>query len=171
MRRWWPLPVLALLAVGAAMAAKPFAGMPAPTMAASTMAGTASARTVPFDTAHSRVGFRLATRWGQRLRGEFPAYEGEVHVDADGRRAVRVVLDSTRMEVVGHPRYTRWARGPDFFDVARFPTIEFRSETYGDALLRDGGPLPDFVHEERDPSAARQRLVTGGEASQEALHA
>lgn len=101
----------------------------------------AAPHALPFDTAHSRVGFQLATRWGQRLRGTFPAYEGEVVVHPDGRREVRVHLDTARMEITGHPRYTAWARGPEFFDAARFPAIEFRSETYDASLLLDGGPL------------------------------
>ena len=60
---------------------------------------------------------------------------------AAARRGVRVRLDSARMEITGHPRYTQWARGPDFFDVAGFPSIEFRSETYDEALLIEGGAL------------------------------
>ena len=141
MRRRWSWLVLAALA---AMPAAPVgAGMPAngfPAMAVPADPVPAS-RDLPFDTAHSRVGFRLTTRWGQRLRGEFPVYEGEVRVHPDGRREVRVRLDSTRMQIVGHRRYTRWARGADFFDVLAFPTIEFRSEAYDGSLLRDGGAL------------------------------
>lgn len=87
------------------------------------------------------MGFRLATRWGQRLRGAFPVHEGEVRVHEDGRRDVNVRLDSRRMEIAGHGRYTRWARGPEFFDAANHPVIEFRSETYDPALLREGGKL------------------------------
>lgn len=99
------------------------------------------AQTLPFDPAHSSVGFQLRTRWGQRLRGDFPAYDGEVRVFGDGNRQVRVRLDSDGMEIVGHPRYTRWARGPEFFDVANHPSIEFVSENYDPSLLRDGGTL------------------------------
>ena len=131
--RWRALlPGLALLA--ATLAAPAWAsGPPGPADAAGSV--------LPFDPAHSRVGFHLRTRWGQRMQGDFPVYEGEVRIDGDGGREVRVRLDSTRMAITGHPRYTRWARGDEFFDVARFPGIEFRSETYDDALLRDGGPL------------------------------
>src|SRR5688500_9927044 len=97
---WW----LALLVavVGAGM---PPAGFAAPAAPASDP--VAAPRVLPFDTAHSRVGFRLQTRWGKQLRGEFPGYEGEVRVYPDGRRDVRVRLDSTRMRIVGHQRYTR----------------------------------------------------------------
>lgn len=119
--------------------------MLAATLAAATAmpvgAGAPTSTVLPFDESHSSVGFRLRTRWGQRLQGDFPAYEGEVRVTADGRREVRVRLDSTEMVITGHPRYTRWARGESFFDVARFPTISFRSETYDASLLHDGGAL------------------------------
>lgn len=130
-RRWRP--GLALLAAMLAV--------PAGAVSAANEVGDGERRTLPFDPAHSRVGFHLRTRWGQRLRGGFPAYEGEVRVGADGRREVWVRLDSTRMEIEGHRRFTRWARGPEFFDIARFPGIEFRSETYDDTLLREGGSL------------------------------
>lgn len=122
---WW-------LAVLAVMLVAPARGDEGASRAASVL---------PFDTTHSRVGFRLQTRWGQHLRGEFPAYAGEVRVYPDGRRDVRMRLDSTRMHIVGHRRYTRWAKGPDFFDVAGFPVIEFVSETYDATLLREGGAL------------------------------
>ena len=67
------LPGLALLA----------ATLVAPAGAAAAQGG--APQTLPFDTAHSRVGFHLRTRWGQRLQGEFPAYAGEVRIGADGR--------------------------------------------------------------------------------------
>lgn len=138
MIRWWlavPATVLvALVATG--MPATSFAAMAEPPSSPDP-----SPQVLPFDRTHSRVGFHLRTRWGRHLRGEFPAYEGEVRVYPDGRRDVRVRLDSTRMQIVGHPRYTEWAKGEDFFDVAGFPTIAFASETYDATLLRDGGAL------------------------------
>ncbi len=36
------------------------------------------ARTETFDSAHSRFGFELRTRWGMKLEGVFPRHEGEV---------------------------------------------------------------------------------------------
>ena len=127
MLRPWPVPMLALLVAMAAAGAEPQA--------------PAEPRAIPLDTAHTRVGFRLATRWGQRLRGSFPVHEGEVRLHDNGRRDVSVRLDSRHMAIDGNRRYTRWARGPEFFDVASHPVIEFRSETYDAALLRDGGDL------------------------------
>lgn len=123
------------------LAALAWLPLAAPAPAAAPAAGNAPSRTLPFDPDHSHVGFDLRTRWGQRLRGDFPAHEGEVRVFGDDRRQVRVRLDSTQVRIVGHARYTRWARGPEFFDVAAHPAVTFVSEHYDAALLLAGGPL------------------------------
>ena len=93
------------------------------------------------DPVHSRVGFELHTRWGRALQGRFPRFDGEVVVRPDGRRQVRLQLHAASVEILGHPRYTQWARGPGFFDMARHPRIEFVSEPYSEALLHSGGTL------------------------------
>lgn len=94
-----------------------------------------------FDPAHSRFGFELRTRWGQRVVGAFPHYAGEVSVLPDGRHQVRIRLATAAVEVAGSPRYTALARGRYFFDADQHPLVEFVSEPYTDTLTRDGGPL------------------------------
>lgn len=89
----------------------------------------------------SRVGFTLHTRWGQTLHGRFPGVSGRIDREADGRRRVRIVLDAASVDIEGSPRYTRFARGPSFFDVARHATVEFVSDPYPERLLHDGGDL------------------------------
>ena len=89
----------------------------------------------------SRVEFTLHTRWGQTLLGRFPGVEGRVEVDADNRRRTYFKLDASLVEILGSPRYSRFARGPRFFDVERYPEVEFTSDPYPAALLRDGGAL------------------------------
>lgn len=105
----------------------------------------------------SRVEFTLHTRWGQTLHGRFPAVAGRIEQGADGRRRVRIVLDATVVDIDDHPRYTRFARGPSFFDVARHPTVEFVSEPYPERLLHEGGALTGelFLHGVR----RRERFV------------
>lgn len=94
-----------------------------------------------FDPDHTRFGFEVRTRWGQRVGGEFPRYEGEVVRLADGRRQVRIRLAAGAVEVADSPRYTALARGEGFFDAARHPQIEFVSEPITNATLIDGGAL------------------------------
>ena len=95
----------------------------------------------PLDTAHSRIGFQLTTRWGQAITGHFRRQEGEVAVLPDGRHEVRIRLAAGSVEVEGSRRYTRFARGPRFLAADNHPWVEFRSDPYDAALLQAGGPL------------------------------
>lgn len=95
----------------------------------------------PFDPAHTRFGFELRTRWGQRVAGEFPRYEGEVTRLSDGRHRVRIVLHTAGVVVNDSERYTAVARGPSFFDAANFPFIEFTSDPHPESLIHTGGRM------------------------------
>lgn len=95
----------------------------------------------PFDPAHTRFGFELRTRWGQRVAGEFPRYEGEVTRLSDGRHRVRIVLHTAGVVVNDSERYTAVARGPSFFDAAHFPSIEFISDPHPESLIQTGGRM------------------------------
>ena len=99
------------------------------------------ARAAEIDASASQVGFTLHTRWGQALDGRFPSVLGQVDDLGDGRHRVRMVLLTSDVEIVGHPGYTRFARGSGFFDSRRWPQVEFLSDPYGPELLRNGGSL------------------------------
>ena len=101
----------------------------------------APAAAQPLDPARSRIGFELTTRWGQAITGNFPRQEGEVAELPDGRHEVRIRLATASVEVAGSRRYTRFARGDRFLDADRHPWVEFRSDPYDAALIRDGGNL------------------------------
>lgn len=94
-----------------------------------------------FDPDHTRFGFEVSTRWGQRVAGDFPRYSGEVLRLADGRRQVRIRLEANAVEVAGSRRYTAMARGEGFFGAASHPLIGFVSEPLTEATLLDGGAL------------------------------
>lgn len=94
-----------------------------------------------FDPAHTRLGFELRTRWGQRLEGLFPQYEGQVRVLEDGRQQVHLRMYTRSVEIVGYPRYTEWARSAKFFEADRYPVVTFISKPYAPHLLREGGLL------------------------------
>lgn len=94
-----------------------------------------------FDPAHTRFSFELRTRWGQKISGDFPRYDGEVTTLADGRHQVRIRLATAAVTVSDSERYARMARGERFFNAARYPYIEFLSEPHPADLARTGGPL------------------------------
>lgn len=89
----------------------------------------------------SEIGFTLRTRWGKTLEGRFPVYTGQIAALPDGRRQVRLRLSARDVEIVDSPTYTRITRGEGFFDAEHYPLIEFVSDAYPPALMRDGGRL------------------------------
>jgi polyisoprenoid-binding protein YceI len=109
----------------------------------SALAATAVAVAAParIDPATSRIGFTLTTRWGQTLQGRFPQYQGEVADAGDGQHRVWLRLSTRDVEIVGHPSYSRLTRGSGFFDAKHYPQVEFISDAYPPALLRDGGAM------------------------------
>ena len=99
-----------------------------------------AAKPVEIDTAQSRIGFTLKTRWGQSLDGRFPQWRGEI-VPAGDRRQVRLKLPTADVEILGHPQYSKITRGKGFFDADQHPYVEFVSDPYDEALLHEGGLL------------------------------
>lgn len=93
------------------------------------------------DQARSAFSFALHTRWGTSIDGRFAQFEGGVETMPDGRRRVRVRLAAGAVEVDGPARYTRVARGPELFDAAQYPWIEFVSTPYEARLPIEGGEL------------------------------
>lgn len=94
-----------------------------------------------FDPEHTRFSFELRTRWGQRIAGEFPRYDGELTLLADGRHQVRIRLATASVVVGESERYARMARGERFFNAPSYPFIEFLSEPHPADLARTGGVL------------------------------
>ena len=102
--------------------------------------GAASAQAA-IDPGHSWLGFEVYTRFGQRVAGEFPEFQGQVETLADGRQRVRLQVATSQARIPERPRYTSWMRGASFFDTGRHPLMEFVSEPYPVELLRHGGTL------------------------------
>ncbi|MFT4249141.1 MAG: YceI family protein, partial [Pseudomonas sp.] len=85
---------------------------------------------LPLDPARSQFGFEIRTRFGQKISGVFPRFDGDILVLPDGRHQVRLRIYTDQVEIPGKPRYTAWMRGEDFFDVARYALVEFDSLPY-----------------------------------------
>ena len=88
-----------------------------------------------FDKQHSDFGFELSTRWGQKLVGRFPHFDGKVVALADGRQQVQLRMYTRDVEIVGHPRYSEWARGERFFGAQTWPAVVFVSQPYSEEML------------------------------------
>lgn len=100
-----------------------------------------AAQPLVLDTAQSRFGFEIRTRFGQRIEGVFPRFEGHITVLPDGRHQVRLRMFSQYVEIPDRPRYTSWMRGEDFFDAERYPVVEFDSMPYAPGVVEKGGDV------------------------------
>lgn len=106
------------------------------------LAGSAFAgEPLQFDTAHSRFGFEIRTRFGQTIEGVFPRFEGWITVLPDGSHQVRLRMFTQYVEIPGKPRYTGWMRGEDFFDAVHHPLVEFESDPYRPEIAEHGGKI------------------------------
>lgn len=104
-------------------------------------AAAAQSRTFTLDKLHTQLGFELSTRWGQKLEGQFPRYEGTVTVLPDGRHQVSLRMYTADVQIVDHARYAQWARGSAFFDAGKWPEVVFVSHPYDTAVLEQGGQI------------------------------
>ncbi|MET0290356.1 MAG: YceI family protein [Pseudoxanthomonas sp.] len=95
----------------------------------------------PLDQVQTRLGFELTTRWGQKLDGWFPRFEGGVEILPDGRHQVSLRMYTREVVIQDHPSYTKWARGGMFFESERYPVVTFTSTPYRPETLANGGEL------------------------------
>lgn len=101
------------------------------------------------DASHSEVGFAVKHLMIATVRGRFGTVAGTVAFDADDYQSaeVDVTIDATSIDT-REPKRDEHLRSADFFDVARFPTLAFKSravqaqrgstlQLVGDLTIRD----------------------------------
>jgi polyisoprenoid-binding protein YceI len=113
--------------------------------AAPALALAAGTSTWNIDPAHSSTGFSVRHLVISTVRGEFGKTSGKVVLDeADVTRStVEASIDTTTLDTRVADRDAH-LKGPDFFDVARFPAITFKStkvEKAGKDALKVTGDL------------------------------
>jgi polyisoprenoid-binding protein YceI len=86
-----------------------------------------AADTYTFDNAHTTVGFQVRHIFTM-LGGSFDAFEGTIQVDQANpvASAVSFTIQATSINT-REPKRDAHLRSADFFDVAKFPTITFKS--------------------------------------------
>lgn len=96
------------------------------------------------DPSHSSVGAVARHLMISKVRGHFTAFSGTVTIgDSPEDSSVVATIDASSIDTA-EPARDAHLRSPDFLDVERFPTLEFRStavEHTGPASLRVDGDL------------------------------
>ncbi len=91
----------------------------------STKTGTT---TYTIDTSHSQVGFSVKHMMFSTVRGSFRGFEGTVVVDNENpaNSTVNVTIDASTVST-GDEKRDEHLRSADFFDVANYPALTFKS--------------------------------------------
>ena len=99
-------------------------------MMLATVPGLAQVSTWEVDSAHSGVHFSVRHMMIATVRGEFRKVTGTVQMDEKdiSKSSVEAVIDATTIDT-REERRDNDLRGANFFDVARFPTITFKSKS------------------------------------------
>jgi polyisoprenoid-binding protein YceI len=106
---------------------------------------TVGAETWQIDASHSSVQFSIRHMTVSNVRGEFRTFSGSVEGDPKAPTAAKVeaTIDAASLDTQQEKRDTH-LKSPDFFDVAKYPTITFRStkiEAAGEGKWRMTGDL------------------------------
>src|SRR5947207_1960446 len=109
------------------------------------ISAAAQVETYQIDPAHSAAQFAVRHMGISTVRGAFSKLSGTVQYDpADpSKTAIDVTIDATSIDTRVEPR-DKDLRGPNFFDVEKFPTITFKSkkaESAGKGKLKITGDL------------------------------
>lgn len=90
------------------------------------------------DSAHSAASFSVRHLLISNVRGEFKNITGTVSYDPNNLTASKVdaTIDVSTVNT-GEPNRDTHLKSPDFFDVAKFPTMTFKSKQF----FKDGSTL------------------------------
>lgn len=94
------------------------------------------------DASHSGIHFTVRHMVVSKVRGHFSKFDGTVTFDpaAPEKTQVNVSIDASSIST-NEPKRDEHLKSPDFFDVAKFPTLTFdstRVEKKGDRLAVTG---------------------------------
>jgi polyisoprenoid-binding protein YceI len=96
------------------------------------------------DSGHTYPSFEISHLGFSTQRGRFDKTTGRITLDREAKTAtVEITIDTTSIDT-GNPKLEEHLRKPDFFDVAQYPTITFKStkaQFSGDALAALDGDL------------------------------
>ncbi|OFS63116.1 YceI family protein [Nosocomiicoccus sp. HMSC09A07] len=106
-------------------------------------------KTFKLDKSHSSVEFSVKHMMVSTVKGRFTEFDGEISGDLEDLSTLQVkgiaYVDSIETKNADRDNHLRSA---DFFDVEKFPEIEFVSKSVTDNTITGDLKIKDEVHEE-----------------------
>ncbi len=92
--------------------------------------GLFAADTYTVDASHTTVGFSVRHMGISNVKGTFPKVSGTLLLDEKNmaKSSVDITIDAASVNTNNEKRDAH-LQSPDFFDVAQFPTVTFKSKT------------------------------------------
>jgi polyisoprenoid-binding protein YceI len=99
------------------------------TFALAVQPAAAAATTWEIDPAHTTIAFSVRHMMVSNVRGQFGKFSGKVDADEANPTAshVEATIDAASIDT-GNAKRDEHLRSPDFLDVAKYPTITFKSK-------------------------------------------
>lgn len=104
----------------------------------------AFAQTYELDPRHSHASWQMPHLGISTYRGKFTNTTGKITLDRAAKTGGMEITIDSASQMSGDPRLDKHLASEDFFDVAKFPTITFKStklQFNGDAVSRVEGDL------------------------------
>ena len=99
-------------------------------LACAALCARAEPETFTIDPNHTFPTFEYTHLGVSVQRGRFSKTTGKITIDSAAKTGnVEAVIDATTVEA-GPPRLVEHLRGPDFFDVAKYPTLTFKGSRF-----------------------------------------
>jgi len=91
----------------------------------------AAAERYNVDADHSIVGLSVAHMVISKTTGRFTDYAGFIEMDSDGKtvRSIEAVIKTASVDT-NHQKRDTHLRGPDFFNVEKYPTMTYKMTSY-----------------------------------------
>jgi polyisoprenoid-binding protein YceI len=120
-----------------------------------------AAETYKFDAAHSTIGFKVHQFLGV-TSGKFAQFSGTIEIDREHPEQSSVVSRILVKSIdTGIRKRDDHLRSPEFFDVAKFPEITFKSRSVKQTGSQSGDILGDLtMHGVTKPIRLHVKLVT-----------
>jgi len=101
--------------------------------------------TYKIDSVHSSITFKVR-HFFSYVTGDFKKFEGTIHVDMDHpeKSSVSATIDVASIETKNDKR-DEDLRSPDFFEVAKYPTITFKSKSVKKTGAESGDIIGDLT--------------------------